>query len=82
MMCKATNERDPEDMTTENMKNALKCLTVAGLVAGVGVMTSGCATSSCSSCKAKAGEEAASSCGAKDGSSCGAKGESSGGAEK
>ena len=69
-------------MTRENMKDALKCLTVAGLVAGVGVMTSGCATSSCSSCKAKAGEEGVSSCGAKDGSSCGAKGESSCGSKK
>ena len=52
-------------MDKSTIKSALKCVTVAGLIAGLGVLTSGCATSSCSSCKAKASEEGGSSCGAK-----------------
>ncbi len=69
-------------MKKENMKDALKRLTVVGLVAGLGVMTSGCATSRCNGCKGNSGEEGVSSCGAKDGSSCGAKAGSSCGAKK
>jgi hypothetical protein len=60
-------------MNKTTVRNTLKCLTVAGLVAGLGALTSGCSTTSCSSCKAKAEKEGMSSCGAKDGSSCAAK---------
>lgn len=52
-------------MTKQTIKKTLKCLTVAGLLTGIGVWAAGCATSSCSSCKDKKAAEGKSSCGAK-----------------
>ena len=62
-------------MKRQAIQQTLKCLTIAGLVSSVGVLASGCKTSSCSSCKAKSQMQkpsGGSSCGAKKSSSCSA----------